>query len=54
METVVAVDDEDEADQAACHVQKSVHCSLTTLCDWYIIKTKVRKLQQMCTHIVHA
>uniref|UniRef100_A0A8C7Z9J0 Origin recognition complex subunit 3 n=1 Tax=Oryzias sinensis TaxID=183150 RepID=A0A8C7Z9J0_9TELE len=40
MDTVVAVDDEDEADQAACHVQKSVHCSLTTLCDWYIIKTK--------------
>ncbi|XP_028251389.1 origin recognition complex subunit 3 [Parambassis ranga] len=42
MGTVVAVDDEDEeeTEQTDAYIHKSVHCSLGTLCDWYIAKTK--------------
>ncbi|KAM7403159.1 hypothetical protein PAMA_003875 [Pampus argenteus] len=42
MDTVVAVDDEDEegAEQTSTPLHKSVHCSLSTLCDWYNTKTK--------------
>lgn len=44
MDTVVAVDDDDEeeeAEQTNGQFHKSVHCSLSTLCDWYNTKTKV-------------
>lgn len=43
MDTVVAVDEEDEeeTEQTATQLHKSVHCSLSTLRDWYISKTKV-------------
>uniref|UniRef100_A0A3Q3WLZ9 Origin recognition complex subunit 3 n=1 Tax=Mola mola TaxID=94237 RepID=A0A3Q3WLZ9_MOLML len=42
MGTVVDVDDEDEEDveQTSAQLHKSVHCSLSTLCDWYSSKTK--------------
>ncbi|KAM7375937.1 hypothetical protein PAMP_005697 [Pampus punctatissimus] len=42
MDTVVAIDDEDEegAEQTSTPLHKSVHCSLSTLCDWYNTKTK--------------
>ncbi|XP_023249472.1 origin recognition complex subunit 3 [Seriola lalandi dorsalis] len=44
MGTVVAVDDEEEAEEAAeqtsAQLHKSVHCSLSTLCDWYNTKTR--------------
>ncbi|XP_047202041.1 origin recognition complex subunit 3 [Girardinichthys multiradiatus] len=42
MGTVVAVGDEEEEElqQTDPELQKSVHCSLTALCDWYISKTK--------------
>ena len=43
MDTVVTVDDEEEeeAEQTSTQLHKSVHCSLSTLCDWYNTKTKV-------------
>lgn len=43
MGTAVDVDDEDEEDieQMSAQLHKSVHCSLSTLCDWYSSKTKV-------------
>lgn len=43
MDTVVSVDDdeEEEAEQTSAQLHKSVHCSLSTLCDWYNSKTKV-------------
>ncbi|XP_040916770.1 origin recognition complex subunit 3 [Toxotes jaculatrix] len=43
MGTVVAVDDDDEEEedeQTSTNLHKSVHCSLSTLCDWYNKKTK--------------
>uniref|UniRef100_A0A8D0A5J4 Origin recognition complex subunit 3 n=1 Tax=Sander lucioperca TaxID=283035 RepID=A0A8D0A5J4_SANLU len=42
MGTVVTVDDEEEeeAEQTSAQHHKSVHCSLSTLCDWYNTKTK--------------
>ncbi|XP_042356988.1 origin recognition complex subunit 3 [Plectropomus leopardus] len=42
MDAVVTVDDEDEeeAEQSSAQLHKSVHCSLSTLCDWYSTKTK--------------
>ncbi|MED6271085.1 hypothetical protein CHARACLAT_016732 [Characodon lateralis] len=42
MGAVVAVGDEEEEElqQTDPELQKSVHCSLTALCDWYISKTK--------------
>lgn len=43
MDTDVALDDdEEEVDGEQKPLCNSVHCSLTTLCDWYISKTKVR------------
>ncbi|XP_056281980.1 origin recognition complex subunit 3 [Pseudoliparis swirei] len=39
MDTVVD-DDEEEAEQASAQLNKSVHCSLSTLCAWYNAKTK--------------
>ncbi|KAF7669679.1 hypothetical protein LDENG_00142840 [Lucifuga dentata] len=39
MGTVVSVDDE-EAEHISTQHHKSVHCSLSTLCDWYNTKTK--------------
>lgn len=43
MDTDVAVDDdEEEVDGEQKTLRNSVRCSLTTLCDWYISKTKVR------------
>lgn len=43
MGTDVTVDDEEEeeAEQTSTPLHKSVHCSLSTLCDWYKTKTKV-------------
>lgn len=43
MDTVVSVDDEEEeeAELTSAQLHKSVHCSLSTLCDWYNTKTKV-------------
>lgn len=44
MGTVVTVDDdeeEEEAEQTSVQVHKNVHCSLSTLCDWYSSTTKV-------------
>lgn len=43
MDTVVSVDDdeEEEAEQTSAQLHNSVHCSLSTLCDWYNSKTKV-------------
>ncbi|XP_049918029.1 origin recognition complex subunit 3 isoform X1 [Epinephelus moara] len=42
MDTVVSVDDEEEeeAEPTSAQLHKSVHCSLSTLCDWYNTKTK--------------
>nr|XP_046268274.1 origin recognition complex subunit 3 isoform X2 [Scatophagus argus] len=42
MGTDVTVDDEEdeEAEQTSNPLHKSVHCSLSTLCDWYNTKTK--------------
>ncbi|KAG7224190.1 hypothetical protein INR49_019925, partial [Caranx melampygus] len=44
MDTDVAVDDDEEEEQAteetSAQLHKSVHCSLSTLCDWYNMKTK--------------
>ncbi|XP_020496380.2 origin recognition complex subunit 3 isoform X1 [Labrus bergylta] len=43
MGTAVTVDDdeeEEEAEHANTPLHKSVHCSLSTLCDWYNAKTK--------------
>ncbi|KAK2825988.1 hypothetical protein Q5P01_020202 [Channa striata] len=43
MDTVVAVDDDDEEDEAEHtrgQIHKQVHCSLGTLCEWYQAKTK--------------
>uniref|UniRef100_A0A671U2Q6 Origin recognition complex subunit 3 n=1 Tax=Sparus aurata TaxID=8175 RepID=A0A671U2Q6_SPAAU len=42
MGTDVTVDDEEEeeAEQTSTPLHKSVHCSLSTLCDWYKTKTK--------------
>ncbi|KAM9842622.1 origin recognition complex subunit 3 isoform 2-T2 [Aulostomus maculatus] len=43
MGAAVTVEDEDdveEAEQNSTPLHKSVHCSLSTLCDWYITKTK--------------
>lgn len=34
-------DDQEEEDREQNRLRKSVHCSLTALCDWYISKTKV-------------
>lgn len=43
MDTVVSVDDdeEEEAEQTSAQLHKTVHCSLSTLCDWYNSKRKV-------------
>ncbi|KAM3594665.1 uncharacterized protein V6R79_011817 [Siganus canaliculatus] len=45
MDTVVTVDDdeEEEAEQSSTQLHKSVHCSLSALCDWYSTKTKKSK-----------
>ncbi|XP_041828604.1 origin recognition complex subunit 3 [Melanotaenia boesemani] len=42
MDTVVAVDDEDEeeTEQTSAQLHRSVHCSLSALSDWYMTKTK--------------
>ncbi|XP_044022020.1 origin recognition complex subunit 3 isoform X1 [Siniperca chuatsi] len=42
MDTAVTVDDEEEeeAEQTSTLLHKSVHCCLSTLCDWYSTKTK--------------
>ncbi|XP_054469705.1 origin recognition complex subunit 3 isoform X2 [Anoplopoma fimbria] len=42
MDTVVTVDDEEEeeAEQSGTQLNKSVHCSLSTLCAWYNSKTR--------------
>ncbi|XP_045918829.1 origin recognition complex subunit 3 [Micropterus dolomieu] len=42
MDTAVNVDDEEEeeAEQTSSLLLKSVHCCLSTLCDWYTTKTK--------------
>ncbi|XP_068436671.1 origin recognition complex subunit 3 isoform X2 [Clinocottus analis] len=42
MDTVVTVDDEEEedAEQTSAQLNKSVHCSLSTLSAWYNAKTK--------------
>ncbi|XP_061600272.1 origin recognition complex subunit 3 [Cololabis saira] len=42
MDTEVDVDDEDEGapEQTSTQLHKSTRCSLGTLCDWYISKTK--------------
>ncbi|KAM6912571.1 origin recognition complex subunit 3 [Xenentodon cancila] len=42
MDAVVAVDDEDEGDleQTGTQLHNSMRCSLGTLCDWYMSKTK--------------
>lgn len=43
MDAVVTVDDEEEeGEQNNTAHHKSVHCSLSTLCDWYDSKRKVR------------
>ncbi|XP_047467572.1 origin recognition complex subunit 3 isoform X2 [Mugil cephalus] len=39
MDTVVDDDDDDEGESERPQLQKSVHCSLSTLCDWYAAKT---------------
>lgn len=43
MDTAVNVDDEEEeeAEQTSSLLLKSVHCCLSSLCDWYTTKTKV-------------
>lgn len=43
----VAVDDDDEdgGQRSAPVHQKRVHCSLSSLCDWYSSVTKVRVLK---------
>ncbi|XP_056152114.1 origin recognition complex subunit 3 [Lampris incognitus] len=39
--TVVSVDDDEEAEPGSTHLhQKTVNCSLSTLCHWYMTKTK--------------
>lgn len=46
MDTVVSVeDDDDEEEETKQNNQHrgGVHCSLGTLCDWYISQTKVRR-----------
>uniref|UniRef100_A0A8C4DF74 Origin recognition complex subunit 3 n=1 Tax=Dicentrarchus labrax TaxID=13489 RepID=A0A8C4DF74_DICLA len=45
MDTVVTVDDEEEeeTEQTSTQLHKSVHCSLSTLCDWYNAKTMKSK-----------
>ncbi|XP_070777217.1 origin recognition complex subunit 3 isoform X2 [Enoplosus armatus] len=42
MGTAVTVDDEEEeeAEHTSTQLHKSVHCCLSTLCDWYSTKTK--------------
>lgn len=47
MNTVVAEDDdeEEEAEQNNVQLHKSVHCSLSALCDWYNTKAKVRGIK---------
>lgn len=47
MDTVVAVDDdeEEEAEQTNVQLHRSVHCSLSALCDWYNTKAKVRGIK---------
>ncbi|CAJ1073501.1 origin recognition complex subunit 3 [Xyrichtys novacula] len=42
MDTEVTLDDEEEevTEQTSTQLHNSVHCSLETLCDWYIAKTK--------------
>uniref|UniRef100_A0A3B5AVP3 Origin recognition complex subunit 3 n=1 Tax=Stegastes partitus TaxID=144197 RepID=A0A3B5AVP3_9TELE len=41
MDTAVDDDEEEETEQSGVQLHKSVHCSFSTLCDWYITKTKV-------------
>lgn len=44
MDATVTVDDdedEEELEQDVTPINKSVHCSLNTLCDWYNTRTKV-------------
>ncbi|XP_035530276.1 origin recognition complex subunit 3 [Morone saxatilis] len=46
MDTIVTVDDdeeEEETEQTSTQLHKSVHCSLSTLCDWYNTKTMKSK-----------
>lgn len=51
MDTVVDDDEEEEeAEQASAQLNKSVHCSLSTLCAWYNAKTKVRPLHTTSVH----
>uniref|UniRef100_A0A8C3GAQ6 Origin recognition complex subunit 3 n=1 Tax=Cyclopterus lumpus TaxID=8103 RepID=A0A8C3GAQ6_CYCLU len=45
MDTVVDDEDEEEAEQTSAQLNKSVHCSLSTLCAWYNAKTK------RCSHV---
>ncbi|XP_008278202.1 origin recognition complex subunit 3 isoform X1 [Stegastes partitus] len=40
MDTAVDDDEEEETEQSGVQLHKSVHCSFSTLCDWYITKTK--------------
>lgn len=56
MDTVVTVDDDDEegeAKQINNQQHSSVHCSLSTLCDWYTAQTKVRLRSMACVHDLH-
>lgn len=58
MDTVVTVDDDDdveegEAKQTNNQQHSSVHCSLSTLCDWYSSQTKVRLQSMACVHDLH-
>lgn len=52
MDTVVTMDDEEEeeAEQTSTQLHKSVHCSLSTLCDWYNSKVKVRPWSSTSVH----
>uniref|UniRef100_A0AAQ6A9D5 Origin recognition complex subunit 3 n=1 Tax=Amphiprion ocellaris TaxID=80972 RepID=A0AAQ6A9D5_AMPOC len=40
MDTVVDDDEEEETEHTSTQLHKSVNCSLSALCDWYITKTK--------------
>uniref|UniRef100_A0A8C3ARJ1 Origin recognition complex subunit 3 n=1 Tax=Cyclopterus lumpus TaxID=8103 RepID=A0A8C3ARJ1_CYCLU len=52
MDTVVDDEDEEEAEQTSAQLNKSVHCSLSTLCAWYNAKTKVSPPgKKRCSHV---
>ncbi|XP_034419490.1 origin recognition complex subunit 3 [Cyclopterus lumpus] len=55
MDTVVDDEDEEEAEQTSAQLNKSVHCSLSTLCAWYNAKTKksntVSPGKKRCSHV---